>query len=158
RGAALGRHGRERLPAVGGGVVFPRVVERAPCGRAGVRQVEAAERIDFVVERSEGDVVGRKLHRLLLRPFVGRRVVFIDERLGRHARPGAEKPVGLAAPAAADPSSGGAGEGGGRPPGGGRRRRGGRLRERVGEGNARRNSKRPEDDASRHAFPPIGFF
>src|SRR4029077_13927044 len=75
RGAALGRHGRERLPAVGRGIVFPRVVERAPRGRPVVGQGEAAERVDFVVKRGEGDVVRGQLHRLLARPVVGRGVV-----------------------------------------------------------------------------------
>src|SRR4029078_13526252 len=33
-GAALARHRRERLPFVGGRVVFPRVVDRIPCRRS----------------------------------------------------------------------------------------------------------------------------
>src|SRR5262249_27376501 len=110
-GAALGRHGLQRLPRVGGGIVFPCIVERTPRGRAGVGQGEAAERVDLVVERDEGDVVRRQRHRLLLGPRIRCRVELVDQRLGRPAGGEAAKNVELAAGGGAEHLFGWIGEG-----------------------------------------------
>ena len=155
RGAALGRHGRERFPAVGRRIVFPRVVERAPRGRPVVRQGEAAERVDFVVKRGEGDVVRGQLHRLLARPVVGRGVVFVDQRLGGPVGAEAAENVELAVRDRAEHLLRGIRKRRERRPRVGRRRRGGRLRKRVGERDCCRHCPRADDDASRrHAVPP----
>ena len=70
RRAAPCRHRRERLPAIGSGIVLPGIVDRPPGRRAGLREREAAERVDLVVHAGERDVMRRQRHRLLLGPFV----------------------------------------------------------------------------------------
>src|SRR5215813_2063038 len=79
-GAALRWHRRELLPLILGGVVFPGVVDRTPGRRSLLRQDEAAEGVDLVVEAGEGDVVGIEPHRLLLRPLIAGRIVLPHQR------------------------------------------------------------------------------
>src|SRR6266851_976500 len=67
--------GEPRL--VGGGVVLPGIVDRHPGRRTRLRQHEAAEGVNLSLVLGEGNVVRSERHRFFLRPFVGRRIVFV---------------------------------------------------------------------------------
>ena len=147
RGAALRRHRRERLPRIGCGIVLPSLADRHPGRGAGFRQPEAAECVDLVVVAGERDVVRRDRHRLLLRPPVGRRIVFEHQpdRFPAGREPGkdvepatrdrAQNLLGrLRKRRELDPGSAGAGRWRRRMQ---RVRAGRRLRRRLGEGDGR---------------------
>jgi hypothetical protein len=110
-GAAPRGHRRKLLPFIGGGIVFPGIVDRVPAGRAGLRIGEAAEGVDLVVQCGECDVMGRKSHRLLLGPLVGRRVVFVNHRLRLPAGRETAEDVKLAPSGCAEHLLGGVREG-----------------------------------------------
>ena len=97
RRAALGRHGRQRLPVVRRRIVFPGIVDRDPGGRPRQRWNEAAERIDLALVFGEGDMVGWQRHLFPLGPFVRGGVVFVNQGLGFPDRRQAREDIHLAA-------------------------------------------------------------
>ncbi len=80
RGAPLARHRRERPPCVGRRIVLPRVVHRFPAvgARTAQRPHAAAEHINLSVVFGLRLVMHRDRNRLLLRPPIGGRIVFVD--------------------------------------------------------------------------------
>ena len=81
RSPALAGQRRERLPGIRRRIVLPRVVDGFPCGAGWNlctrRGDEAPAHVDLAVRSGQGRMVGRPRHRLLLRPFVGGRVVLV---------------------------------------------------------------------------------
>src|SRR6266571_4597931 len=97
RRPALGGHRRQRFPIVCRGIVFPRVFDRHPGWRAGLRKDEAAERVDLALVLGKGNVMRRERHRLLLRPLVGDGIVFVNHSDRLEARSVTAEHVHLAA-------------------------------------------------------------
>src|SRR6266581_63471 len=69
RRPALGGHRRQRFPIVCRGIVFPRVVDRHPGWRAGLRKDEAAERVDLSASRRAEQLLSRLGEGCELRPL-----------------------------------------------------------------------------------------
>ena len=96
RRATLGRKGRQRLPVIGGGIVFPCIVDGHPRRRTRGRQHEAAERIDLAAIFGKCNVMRQHGHRFFLRPLVGGRIVLVDHSDRLPARSETAKDIHLA--------------------------------------------------------------
>src|SRR4029077_7652717 len=72
------RHGGEDFPSVCRGIVFPCIVDWYPRRWTGFWKHESAKSIYLVTVGGERDMMGRKRHRLFLRPLVCRWIIFIN--------------------------------------------------------------------------------